>query len=211
MGGTLIEIGFCSAAGCMHRISRTLESVFDLASWIIWLLAPHRTEGCSIDAILGHPSAQPSIEHKWGDVPSAPMMRNLDESWWAKQAKACREVGCLVQASRSNIRCQKDILTFNYAEEGKGLPGGGKLEEIVWATFANAPNHLAAAAAAIRNGALLLSTSPVADAGEVIEAEEGEVVTRRHLARERNRAIVEKKKSEALSKPWQAGLRGVQL
>jgi 5-methylcytosine-specific restriction protein A len=94
----------------------------------------------------------------------------------------------------------QNLRRFDPAEEGKGLPGGGKLEEIVWATFSKAPDYLTAAAAAIRNGALLLSTSPVADEGEFIEAEEGEVVTRRHLARERNRAIIEKKKSEALSK-----------
>lgn len=94
----------------------------------------------------------------------------------------------------------QNLRRFDPAEKGKGLPGGGKLEEIVWETFANAPDHLAAAAAAIRNGARLLSSSPVLDEADFFEADEGEVVTRRHLERERDRAIVEKKKSEALSK-----------
>jgi 5-methylcytosine-specific restriction enzyme A len=94
----------------------------------------------------------------------------------------------------------QNLRRFDPTQEGKGLSGGGKLEEAIWTTFSESPQHLGAAAAAIRNGALLLSTSPIADDGELIEADEGEVVTRRHLARERNHAIVEKKKNEALAK-----------
>jgi 5-methylcytosine-specific restriction protein A len=73
----------------------------------------------------------------------------------------------------------QNLRRFDPTEEGKGLPGGGKLEEVIWATFSDSPQHLFAAAAAIRIGALLLSTSPIADDGELIEADEGEVVTRR--------------------------------
>jgi 5-methylcytosine-specific restriction protein A len=95
----------------------------------------------------------------------------------------------------------QNLRRFDIAEQGKGLLGGGKLEEEVWATFAENPQHLAMAAAAIRNGAALLSVPQALDpdAHPIFEADEGEVVTRRHLARERSRAIVERKKAEALA------------
>jgi 5-methylcytosine-specific restriction protein A len=96
----------------------------------------------------------------------------------------------------------QNLRRFDNAEQGKGLPGGGKLEEEVWATFAEKPQQLAIAAAAIRNGAALLSAAGSMDSDPypAFEADEGEVVTRRHLARERNRKIVDRKKAESLTK-----------
>jgi 5-methylcytosine-specific restriction enzyme A len=61
----------------------------------------------------------------------------------------------------------QNLRRFDSAEEGKGLPGGGKLEEEIWATFADAPSQLVAVAAAIRNSALLLSKSAAPDDNQI--------------------------------------------
>lgn len=90
-----------------------------------------------------------------------------------------------------------------YTNAGKtGLTRGAKSEEEVWAEFADDPDRCNTVAAAI------ISTLDDPEAGgpetEVIgdieEAAEGRLLTRKHLARERNRKLVMAKRKQALNK-----------
>jgi 5-methylcytosine-specific restriction protein A len=91
-----------------------------------------------------------------------------------------------------------------YIESGrKGLSRGNKNEIIIWEKFSTSPEKLRATADAIR----LMITAPSLDnkseaIGEdwVTEAPEGRLLTRAHKVRERNKAIVESKKKEAIQK-----------
>ncbi len=88
---------------------------------------------------------------------------------------------------------------FDPTQEGKGLPGGGKGEEEVWAVFAHDAKRLRSAAEGIRATVLVLEDAPeqeLEEEGE--EAEEGRVLTRLHRTRERDRKIVERRKAKAL-------------
>src|SRR3954468_3222488 len=84
------------------------------------------------------------------------------------------------------------------SQEGKGLPGGGRGEEEVWAIFADDPERLRSAAAAIRATVAALEDSPDPEPEDGEEAEEGKVLTRLHRTRERDRRIVERRKAKAL-------------
>jgi len=81
------------------------------------------------------------------------------------------------------------------AQGKSGLTRGNKLEAVIWNEFASEPSRLAKTAAAIRAN-ILASSGPIPDPIEIDEAEEGRVLTRAHLVRERNRKIVEAKKRE---------------
>ncbi|MGE8944529.1 HNH endonuclease [Leptospira interrogans] len=84
-----------------------------------------------------------------------------------------------------------------------GLSRGNKDEGEVWKLYASSPERLRAVADAIR---LELATDGIRQLSvdeEDIEAEEGRLLTRVHLKRERNRALVERKKKEALRKHGQ--------
>lgn len=84
-------------------------------------------------------------------------------------------------------------------QQGRGLPGGGKREEDVWAVFSTDLARLRSTAAAI---AAAVSNPNSSDLVEYVEdgeeAEEGGVLTRQHRFRERNRAIVDRRKAKAL-------------
>lgn len=84
-------------------------------------------------------------------------------------------------------------------QQGRGLAGGGKQEEEVWAVFAGDAPRLSSTAAAI---AAAIKAPDDDDAGtnaeEGEEAEEGQILTRQHRVRERNRGIVERRKAKAL-------------
>src|SRR3954463_14917048 len=81
------------------------------------------------------------------------------------------------------------------SQEGKGLPGGGRGEEEVWAIFADDPERLLSAAAAIKATVAALEDSPDQEPEDGEEAEEGKVLTRLHRTRERDRRIVERRKA----------------
>lgn len=83
---------------------------------------------------------------------------------------------------------------------GAGMRSVGRLDEIVWDRYASRPDELRCVIAAIRNAAAasLLPTVPEADE-DAVEAEEGRLLTRVHLHRERNAALVRRKK-EAVRK-----------
>lgn len=85
-----------------------------------------------------------------------------------------------------------------YTGEGKvGLTRGGKGEEEVWRVFANDNAKLKQAATAIR-AAIDTEEWSTEEEDYGVEAEEGRILTRVHRRRERNRAIVERRKSKAL-------------
>lgn len=88
----------------------------------------------------------------------------------------------------------------DYIANGRvGLPGGGELEEVIWAEFHNDLPRLEQVAGAIR--AVLEAgdedlTPPDLDPLEE-DAEEGRVLTRLHRTRERNKRLVQRKKAAA--------------
>ncbi len=84
-------------------------------------------------------------------------------------------------------------------QQGRGLAGGGKQEEDIWAIFSNDLPRLRSTAAAITAAIKATDdddTGTNAEEGE--EAEEGQVLTRQHRFRERNRTIVERRKAKAI-------------
>lgn len=90
-----------------------------------------------------------------------------------------------------------------YTANGKtGLTQGAKAEETIWQEFANDPLRCAQTADAIRASIDDPETSSsAADAllgEEIDEAAEGRLLTRKHVARERNRQLVQSKRIQAL-------------
>jgi len=88
-----------------------------------------------------------------------------------------------------------------YISQGKkGLQRGEKLEEEVWDHFAADPVELSKTAKAIRQIVTKrqIPVVPQDDDDEIVEAEEGRILTRLHRIRERNRELVTKKKASAL-------------
>jgi 5-methylcytosine-specific restriction protein A len=80
-----------------------------------------------------------------------------------------------------------------------GLAHGSKDDESVWNEFARAPERLRRAAAAIRDGiALADHISGNDDEEEIVDAQEGRLLTVLHLRRERSRKLVEARKNKAL-------------
>jgi 5-methylcytosine-specific restriction protein A len=120
-------------------------------------------------------------------------------------------MGSQLSARKSNFRNPNGVymkaMNFRrfdpvYTSQGKkGLERGGRLEAEVWSDFISRPQLLVETAAAIRlnvlKGALV---EPFSEDEEEFEAEEGRVLTRVHLSRERNRKLVEQKKTAALKK-----------
>lgn len=82
--------------------------------------------------------------------------------------------------------------------EGKGLSAGGKLEEALWAEFANDRSRLNALADLIRESA---DSPPVGEVDEMeaVEYAEGRYLYRIHRTRERSQSLVTKKKQRAWS------------
>ena len=78
----------------------------------------------------------------------------------------------------------------------KGLSRGSKLEEIVWAEFANKPDALKKVVGLILNVAEenAAENAPLLSEDDLTEAAEGQLLTRMHRYRERNAAIVRRKK-----------------
>jgi len=77
-----------------------------------------------------------------------------------------------------------------------GLTHGNRLEDEVWREFSGDTVRLRQVAEAIRQSAKA-GTPTLPDDDEEIEAAEGRVLTRAHISRERNRALVEKRKAKA--------------
>lgn len=89
----------------------------------------------------------------------------------------------------------------DYIKHGKtGLAKGNKDEEIVWKEFAHSPSMLAAVVASIRNAVYLNALAGFQEEPDIHEAAEGKVLTRLHRVRERSRALVERKKKQAMTR-----------
>jgi 5-methylcytosine-specific restriction enzyme A len=85
-----------------------------------------------------------------------------------------------------------------YQAQGKsGLVRGNKLEDVVWKEFASDTQRLARTAEAIRAN-LDVSADDADPYGGIEEAQEGRILTRAHLVRERSRKLVEAKKAACL-------------
>ncbi|AWO87710.1 MULTISPECIES: HNH endonuclease [Bradyrhizobium] len=85
------------------------------------------------------------------------------------------------------------------AQGKKGLERGGKLEAVIWSSFADDERLLFDTASAIRaNVDAGLPIGLSRELNETFEAEEGRILTRVHLSRERNRKLVEQKKLAAI-------------
>jgi len=88
--------------------------------------------------------------------------------------------------------------------EGRvGLTRGNKEEEVIWNEFAHSPAHLKHVARAIAAALHIdqdLQSEPSHNDDGFCEAPEGRVLTRLHITRERNRKLVEKKKSSELAR-----------
>jgi 5-methylcytosine-specific restriction protein A len=79
---------------------------------------------------------------------------------------------------------------------GSGLMRGNKLEKIIWEEFASNPQELREVATAIRSGIREASRTSPLDQDD--EFPEGDVLSRIHRTRERNRKAVAKKKRHIL-------------
>jgi len=87
-----------------------------------------------------------------------------------------------------------------YQAQGKtGLTRGNKLEQVVWDEFAHDPDRLRVTATAIERN-LSEASDVLPSEIEIEDAEEGRVLTRAHLVRERSRRLVQAKKTEALNR-----------
>lgn len=93
---------------------------------------------------------------------------------------------------------------FDPNNKGSGLQRGNKDEEVVWNLFSGKESALRDAAEAIRrfasSGETGIATIQMGDEEEdFAEANEGRLLTKVHLQRERSAKIVEKKKNQFLS------------
>ncbi len=92
----------------------------------------------------------------------------------------------------------------------KGLSRGNKLEEVVWVEFADNPNALERVVASILNvtKATTAENAPLPPEDDLTEAAEGQILTRLHRYRERNVAIVKRKKASHLKRHGQLFCEG---
>ena len=91
----------------------------------------------------------------------------------------------------------------SFASKGAvGLTRGGKGDEEVWNEFHNRISDLHSAARVIESTVISEEYKKlvIEDDPEIAEAEEGKILTRVHISRERNREIIKKKKAEVLKK-----------
>jgi 5-methylcytosine-specific restriction protein A len=92
----------------------------------------------------------------------------------------------------------------------KGLSRGNKLELVVWAEFANNRDALKKVVALILDvtDATTAETALVLSDSDLTEAAEGQLLTRMHSYRERNAAIVKRKKATCLKQYGQLRCEG---
>jgi 5-methylcytosine-specific restriction protein A len=93
-----------------------------------------------------------------------------------------------------------NFLSLDPHYPGKGLQRGGKLDQEVWNEFAHDTARLYRTAAAMGQSATWLAEtraeySPVSDEDEFPA---GQLLTRLHLSKERNRQVVARKKRKVL-------------
>jgi 5-methylcytosine-specific restriction protein A len=79
--------------------------------------------------------------------------------------------------------------------DGVGMSRGGKRDATVWDRYHDCPDELLEIAAQLRAGSFGVESFPVSAEEDEDEVEEGRLLYRRHRARERNRALVQRKKT----------------
>lgn len=88
---------------------------------------------------------------------------------------------------------------FDPDYKGDGLSGGSKEEEVVWQLYANKPEELNHIVSSILSFSSTSNTDDKLEqhqsSPEIVEAEEGKLLTRVHTTRERNAALTLKKKN----------------
>ncbi len=89
-----------------------------------------------------------------------------------------------------------------------GLTRGNALEGEVWAEFADDPSRLAEVASAIRSSITFAGGLRSGEDELTVEGVEGLLLTRVHLHRERNRALVHKVKANALKRLGRLACQG---
>jgi 5-methylcytosine-specific restriction protein A len=90
-----------------------------------------------------------------------------------------------------------------FAQKGAvGLSRGGRGDEEVWKEYHNRRVDLHSAAEAIRStiNSEEYRKQKLDDDPEIAEAEEGKILTRVHISRERNRELIKKKKADVLKR-----------
>lgn len=94
-----------------------------------------------------------------------------------------------------------NYLRFDPSYKGKGLDRGNKMEEVVWNMYSSDIDALTKVKNAIIGNINFLKESRSSQIEDSLEeASEGKVLTRVHKTRERNKAIVKKKKESVLRK-----------
>ena len=94
-----------------------------------------------------------------------------------------------------------NYLRFDPSYKGKGLDRGNKMEEVVWNMYSSDIDALTKVKNAIIGNISFLKESRSSQIEDSLEeASEGKVLTRVHKTRERNKAIVKKKKESVLKK-----------
>lgn len=94
-----------------------------------------------------------------------------------------------------------NYLRFDPSYKGKGLDRGNKMEEVVWNMYSSDIDALTKVKNAIIGNISFLKESRSSQIEDSLEeASEGKVLTRVHKTRERNKAIVKKKKESVLRK-----------
>ncbi|HCG8133058.1 TPA: HNH endonuclease [Vibrio parahaemolyticus] len=94
-----------------------------------------------------------------------------------------------------------NFLRYDPSYKGAGLKQGSALEEVVWNEFSSDKSNLSFVAEAIKENTVHFKAElPQVESDEEDEASEGQVLTKVHKFRERNAALVKKKKKQVLEK-----------
>lgn len=146
----------------------------------------------ALDLYLRHRAALPGDTHS--DV--------VELSSFLGRLAAKTQVGNYPKYRNPNGVAMKlqNFRRFDPEQNGKGLSGGGKGEVDVWNRYADDEPGLRAIVALIRATVESTNVDLSQEPEGGMEAEEGAVLTRLHRFRERNRAIVDRKKADAMRK-----------
>ena len=93
-----------------------------------------------------------------------------------------------------------NFLRFDPEYKGVGLTRGNKDERVVWDLYSSNGAELRKVSAAIRSFVSSNEVIPAIDSGEEEESQEGQILTRVHKLRERDRGLVRRKKESVLKK-----------
>lgn len=116
------------------------------------------------------------------------------------QMRLGREAGDKFRNTNGVYMKLMNFRRFDPSYEGKGLERGGKDEEVVWNLYSSNPKKLRELADSIKS--VVLSNEPIPPI-EIIgddeeEGEEGQILTRTHRFRERDKDLVLRKKRRVL-------------